>query len=81
MEKRDTAQETATALAAQRVRNLYVGRTAEVRVLMMPLQHPPPLWHHRAELTAQKGTVEVRPTVRVAADLTVELAVVQQRVR
>ena len=84
-------EETVTALSAHHVLNRYVGRTVVVRVFMMPgaavtmamtsLEHPPPLRHHRAELTAQRGTVEERPVVRVAADLTVELAVVQQRVR
>ena len=74
-------EETVTALAALRVHNLYVGRTVEVRVLMMPLLSPPLLWQHDAELTGQRGTVEVLAVVRVAAALTVELAVVQQQVK
>ena len=68
-------QETATALAVQRVLNRYAGQAVEVRAPKMPL------WHPHVELTAPWEAVEALAATRLAAELTVQHAVVHQVVK
>ena len=52
-------EEVVTALAVRRVRNLYVGRIVEARVVpRMPLRNLQLTWHIPAGLNALMGIVE-----------------------
>jgi len=69
---RTLLQETATALAVQRVLNRYAGQAVEVRAPKMPL------WHPHVELTAPLGDAEARVAAKLAVELTVRPVVAQR---